>query len=250
MKIVDATWELKNLGKKTLEITFESEDFNRTPAEIYRQTENLRLQNLAEYVVIKIRAGNPDFGNELCKHGFIHIETQIHLKGMAEDICARLNEYATLFEDTKIERVTDAAEVKYIQSKILEGVFTNDRISLDKNFGVKIANERYANWLGDEFKRGSGVFQVFVNGEKVGFIVRRYEKKSVRALLAGLFTEYKDLKIGGNVYYIGLANDLSNGYKKFYADVSSNNLDPLKLQQLFGYKVHDFSEVFINHYSY
>lgn len=250
MKVVNANWEIKNLGEKTLEFTFESEDFLKKPVEVYNQIENFRMENLSEYVVVKIRTGNPDFGNELCKNGFIHIETQIHLKAIAEDVRPLLNEYANLFEDTEIKKISDLDEMKYIQSKILEGVFTNDRISLDKNFGVKVANQRYANWLGDEFNRGSSVYQIFVGDKKVGFIVRRYEKKSVRALLAGLFKEYKNLKIGGNVYYIGLANDLNSGYTKFYADVSSNNLDPLRLQQLFGYKVHDFSEVYVNHYSY
>ena len=250
MKIVDAFWELRNLGKKTLEITFEPEDFNKTPKEIYQLIENLRVEYQAEYLVVKIRAGKPEFGNELCKNDFYHIETQLHLKAMRDDVEFALNKYARFFRNAKLIEVTNSDDLNYIKSEIMKGIFHTDRIALDKNFGVDIANKRYANWVEDEFNRQSKLFFIMLNGNNIGFALRKYEKISAHALLAGLFSEYKNSKMGGTIYSIGLTHDFTEGFKIWHTDVSSNNLNSLRLQQQFGYKIESVSEVYVKHYKY
>ena len=77
-----------------------------------------------------------------------------------------------------------------------------------------------------------------------------YEKISAHALLAGLFSEYKNSKMGGTIYSIGLTHDFTEGFKIWHTDVSSNNLNSLRLQQQFGYKIESVSDVYVKHYKY
>lgn len=250
MKIVDAFWEIRNLGKKTLEITLESEDFNKTPDEIYFAIENLRNEYKAEYLVVKIRTGRPEFGNELCRHDFIHIETQLNLKAYAEDVEFALKKYSRFFRDTELVEAKNSEDLNYIKSEIMKGIFYTDRIALDKNFGVEIANKRYANWVEDEFNRDSKLFFIMFKENNIGFALRRYEKNQVHALIAGLFSKYKDSRIGGTIYSVGLTHDLEKGFRIWYTDVSSNNSSSLRLQQQFGYKVYEIQDVYIKHFTY
>jgi len=248
MKIVNAVWELKNLGKRTVEITLESKDFACADSKIFLKINETCKQYQAEYVVIKVRTGHPQIGNELCRQGFFHIETQLNLKAVKEDVKIFLERYANFFEDTVLSDIQNLNDLEEVKAEILKGIFTNDRISLDKNFGIQTANIRYANWTEDEFKRGARLSYVVYNNEKIGFSLRRYNKNSAHSILAGIFVKYKDLNIGGNAFFAGFNQDLQNGINKFYTSVSSNNLPSLRIQQLFGYNVDDIYEVYVKHF--
>ena len=54
MKIVNATWELRNLGKRTIELTLEKSDFLREPKEIYTKIETAEKEYQSEYSHTKI----------------------------------------------------------------------------------------------------------------------------------------------------------------------------------------------------
>lgn len=250
MKIVDAFWEIRNLGKKTLEITLESEDFNKTPDEIYFAIENLRNEYKAEYLVVKIRTGRPEFGNELCRHDFIHIETQLNLKAYAEDVEFALKKYSRFFRDTELVEAKNSEDLNYIKSEIMKGIFYTDRIALDKNFGVEIANKRYANWVEDEFNRGSKLFFISVNNKKIGFSLHKYEEFLANVLLVGLFKNFHKKSLGSKLYFSEVYNDFKAGYKNFSTAVSANNLVALKMNELFGYKVYEIQDVYIKHFTY
>ena len=250
MKIVDAFWELRNLGKKTLEITFEPEDFKLTPKEIYQLIENLRVEYQAEYLVVKIRAGKPEFGNELCKHDFYHIETQLHLKAMRDDVEFALNKYARFFRNAKLIEATTSDDLNYIKSEIMKGIFHTDRIALDKNFGVDIANKRYANWVEDEFNRQSKLFFAVVGDKKIGFSLHRYENISTDVLLVALFKNFQNKGFGTKLYFAEVFHDYDEGYKNFCTAVSANNEVALKMNELFGYKIESVSDVYVKHYKY
>ena len=248
MKIVNAVWELKNLGKRTVEITVESKDFACADSEIFIKINEICKQYQAEYVVIKVRTGYPKIGNELCRQGFYHIETQLNLKADREDVEFAVKRYAHFFEDTVLSDIQNSSDLEEVKAEILKGIFTNDRISLDKNFGVQTANIRYANWTEDEFKRGARLSYVIFNNEKVGFSLRRYVKNSVHGILGGIFVKYKDLKLGGNAFFAGFNQDLQNGITTFSTSVSSNNLRALHTNQFFGYNVEDIYEVYVKHF--
>ena len=250
MKVIDAVWEMRNLGKKTIEIKLEDEDFAKSPKEICNLIDQIKSQYHSEYTVIKIRSGNPCIGNEIIKHGFVQMEMQFHIKATKSDIEIATKKYANFFKHTKMEEAKDKDSQEYIFNEIRKGIFFTDRIALDPQFGIEIANNRYANWAEDEVKRNSSLDYIIVDDEKIGFTLRRYDKTAAYSLLAGLFNDYKNLNIGGSVFFTELREDIKRGYRVFYTDVSSNNLVSLKLREAFGYKIDGLYEVYIKHDEY
>ena len=250
MKVVNADWELKNIGKLTVEITLEKSDLIKIPSDIISAVNEIKKSYKAEYTVLKIPAGSPMVGVEFTKHNFFHIETQLNLKATREDVIFSLDKYEHLFTDTKIEFVTNLKSLKNIQEELMKGIFTKDRISLDPYFNVTLANRRYANWVQNEFERGSQIFYVIVNGQKIGFSLWRYDKSSAFVVLSGLFYEYKFSNLGGNIYFVSIKNALQNGAKKFYTSVSSNNWESLRLNESTGFRVNSLHEVYVSHEDY
>ena len=248
MKIVNATWEMRNLNKKTIEVTLEKKDLLKSVDEIIVSIKKIEQEYKPGYLVIKILTGNPYIGNELYNNDFIYMETQIHLKALRNSVEKFLKDYDGLFDNTKIEKVTDQEEIEFIVNEINKGIFYTDRIALDPNFGIEIANKRYINWLKDEIECGTDLYCISIENKKVGFSLRRYNNNSIHDLLAGVFKEYQNLKIGGNVYYAALSMDFNKGCKKFYTAVSSNNIVSLRLHEMLGYKVDFLQEVYIKHY--
>ena len=244
MKVVNATWELRNLGKRTIELTLEKADFLRNPKEIYADNEAAEDEYQSEYTVVKVKTGKPQIGWELQKNGFWHIETQINLKASREDITYAFIKYGELFQDISFQKVETMMDVSYIQDEIRKGIFTTDRIALDPYFGIEISNRRYANWVEDEIKKNSSLFYVISMGEKIGFVVN---KTDGLGLLGGLFTGFQKNGMGGELEIAGLRLTLSMKVENIYTSVSSNNLKILQLHELFGYHVKSLIDVYVKH---
>ena len=247
MKVVNAYWEVENIGKVTVEITLDKNDLLKAPRDIVNYVTETKERYKSEYTVIKIPSGNPMTGVEFSKNGFFHIETQLNLKAVREDVEASLENYGNLFTDVEIEFVTDLKELENIQTELIKGIFTKDRISLDPNFDKSLAGKRYSNWVKNEFERGAQVFYAKLTGRKIGFSLWRYHKSSAFAVLSGLFNEYRYSNLGGNIYFVAIKNALQKGSRNFYTSVSSNNLESLRLHELTGFRINSLYEVYVHH---
>ena len=245
MKIINAEWELRNLGKRTVELTLEKDDLSRSPGEIYDAIKEAETQFQSEYTVVKLKTGKPQIGMELQRNGFWHIETQIHLKAALEDAISAIKKTATLFEKASVQVISSAEDVLCVQNEIRKGIFTTDRIALDPHFGVEIANRRYANWIADEVDRGSILTYIIINDQKVGFSLRR----KTQGLLGGVFLQYQKDNYGTDCQIAGWRNLIRQGLETFYTTVSSNNLRMLRLHEAYGYRVKSLSDVFVRHKS-
>ncbi len=243
MKIINAEWELRNLGKRTVELTFEKADLLLEPKVIYDNIQKAERQFQSEYTVVKVTAGNPQIGIELQRNGFWHIETQIHLKAALADVITSIKKYDDLFEDASAQVISSEDDITCVQNEIRKGIFTTDRIALDPYFGIEIANQRYANWVGDEVSRGSILSYIIINGQKVGFSLRRNNQ----GLLGGVFTQYQKDNYGAEWQIAGWRDLIHQGSETFYTEVSSNNLKILHLHEAFGYRVRSLSDVFVRH---
>lgn len=250
MKVVDAKWEMRNLGKRTFELTLEDEDFKKTPNQICESINKIKSENKSEYTVVKIRCGNPFIGHELIKNGFFQMEMQFHIKAVKKDIETAAKRYGHFFSNTKLQEVNDEDSRQHILSEIRKGIFFTDRIALDPEFGVEIANKRYANWTADEIARGSSLSYVVANDERIGFCLHKYEKSKSYGLLSGLFNKYKEMNLGGNIFFTELVHEVNKGYKFFESAVSSNNIVALRVNEMFGYRVEGVYEVYVKHDKY
>lgn len=243
MKTVNATWELRNLGKRTIELTLEKADFLHEPKQIYEDINAKEKEYHSEYTVVKVKSGKPQIGWELQKQGFWHIETQVNLKAAYEDVVSAVKKVEGLFDDISLQVVETSAEVCHIQAEIRRGMFTTDRIALDPYFGVEIANRRYAYWVEDEVKKGSILSYAISKGDKIGFALGR----NGHGLLGGIFTQYQKRNMGIESEIAGWREIIREETDFFYTAVSSNNLRVLRLHEAFGYRVKSLFDVFVRH---
>ena len=122
MKIIDCFWEIKNIGKKTIEISIEDNDlFNRDAIE--------QLVCDYEYVVIKVPMTMPLFNIGLTEMGYICIENQFNV-GIEYDNFD-FSKIAILDKNTSFEIVSNSDGLQSIVSQIQPGMFSTDRISID-----------------------------------------------------------------------------------------------------------------------
>lgn len=247
MNLVEATWELRNLGARTIEVTLEKKDFSREPKEICADIRISEKDYMAEYTVVKVNTGNPIIGLELQKNGFWHVETQSVIRAFYDDMKHAVKMYEPFYPNVKQQEVSSSEDIAYIQQEIMKGIFTTDRIALDPAFGVEMANRRYANWVRDEFERGGHVAYTLVDGERVAFTVYREERTRHWGLLTGIFPEFVSSNYGGSLIYGGSAALVARGITVSRGAVSSNNPVILSLHEMFGYRLKDIFDVYTRH---
>ena len=247
MKIVNAEWELRNLGKRTVELTLEKKDFSRKPKEIYTDIQIIEKEYQSEYTVVKIKTGKPEIGWELQKHGFFHIETQIITRAFGDDIKDAIKKYQPLYPNTKQQEISSMEEISWIQREIEKGIFTTDRIALDPRFGPQIANHRYANWIKDEYVHGGHIAYTSVDGERVAFTLYREKGFARWGLLTGVFLAYACGRYGGHLLFSNSVDMVKNGISVMYGAISANNHDVFSLHEMFGHRLKTLLEVYTRH---
>jgi|GEM_PF-237544 len=248
MKVIEATWEKRNLGVDTIEIQFDKSDSLLKEEELINNIEVAIKDYGSHYIVVKIPSGNSLLLNTLQNMNFRYIESQLELKYSNKDVNDVLNKVNHMFVGVDCIKIEDDFTLEKLKSKIQEGIFDTDRISSDECFGIKIANDRYSNWVEDEYKRGTGVYIVTHMGEEIGFFVTRGISENTQyGILGGLFSEYKNKGLGFAWNYMNIKESFRNNAKVFKTFVSSNNVEVLKIHEFFGSKIDNINYVFIKH---
>lgn len=229
MKIIEATWEKRNFGCDTYEITLDRKDLHNFDAVM----KELRAQNFVNaYVIIKMPVGDLKALHTLEDDGFRFMETQLSLI----DHFAPLKSEAQ--QQTRIENVErvilpkQKEEWERVILKITPGMFDTDRISLDPKLGTEVACKRYQNWCRDLFNKSETQMSVMkVDGQEVSFGLESYDaqKNKIDSILGGVFEEFKGCGYGVLMMY-GHSKDSF----KVKTAVSTNNLPVLKAHQHYG----------------
>ena len=196
MKCINATWEERNLGVKTIEISVEKKDAILSDKDICKNIEDFRKNYQAKYVVVKVDTKYPRISQLLQNNGYILIESQIGLKLNREDAKDKYEQYKDMFPGIGYGRV-DNGQLDYVISEINKGIFSTDRIALDPYFGINVANNRYALWVQDEVQRGADIFFSYYNNQPIGFFLGKdLGNGNINGLLGGVF-------VGENTRYYG-----------------------------------------------
>jgi hypothetical protein len=231
MKIIDAPWEEKSIGLKTVEIIFENSSEQLPYDEI----------NGYQHIVAKALSTEIKTVHMLEQNGFEFIESQLTISKAIKGIKF----------DPFIERIAGAYELKMIESDdemqiilnaIGNGLFNTDRIYLDPAFGKELAIKRYKNWADFIFqdKENQRVLMIINKKNKVnvGFIcLKTADQANCEIPLAGIFEEHKKLNIGFLVIYYPLLFALNNGFKYCRTAISLNNIKIVNLYSFFGYQI-------------
>ena len=241
MKIIDCFWEIKNIGKKTIEISIEDNDlFNRDAIE--------QLVCDYEYVVIKVPMNMPLFNIGLTEMGYICIENQFNV-GIEYDNFD-FSKIAILDKNTSFEIVSNSDGLQSIVSQIQPGMFSTDRISIDPCFGEEIGCQRYINWLTTEFENSKSLLiKVLYKKEHIGFMLVKIEQDTINLLLNGLYKQYQRKGLGILTPASPMMFSRNNNIliAKETTSISSNNTPVVKLYNRLNFQLFKQTYVFVKH---
>ena len=229
MKIIEATWEIRNFGMDTYEISLDKKDL-RNFDDTYKKIKSQNFKN--SYVVIKMPVGDLEALHKLEDDGYRFLETQLSLVDHFEPLDSEASILSNQ-EDVKTEILPkEKSEWEQIINKITPGMFDTDRVSLDPKLGKEIACKRYKNWCLDLFEKpNTNLYIKKINDVVFGFSIDVVDEKTgvVDALIGGNFEEFKNLGLGSVM--LAEAKNLKANRK---TAVSTNNLPILKLHQHCG----------------
>jgi RimJ/RimL family protein N-acetyltransferase len=236
MRVVEATWEKRNLGLVVAEVTLDG-DLTSLPAEL----DDVRARH--DYVLVRVPARRVGVLHRLEDLGFRFIEAQFELLAdlVRPKPCA--DAIAAITARTRFEPVSDAADLESLLGKLDEATFANDRVALDPLLGPKLSLQRCRNWIRDEFPKEGNVLAKLIYGDREAgfFLLRQAEPAHYFSTLAGVFTPYRNSGIGLAAIRLPLVWAQQHGAKRVTTRNSSNNLESFRAHLAAGYEVQGIS---------
>ncbi len=242
MRIVEATWERRNIGVDVIEIICSKKD---TCLALAAALHDLK----SSYSVVKIPSGRFDLLLEAQKNGYLFVETSFELWGDVQKIhlpeCYnRFNKYIRMEEASG--KILDR-----ILGEIKAGaIFETDRIALDPYFSRELAGRRYYNWTQDVLADNAFMGVLYYKDNPVSFNLSRPvpDRYGVYdGILGGLLREAAGKGLGFLVVHG--ANEICKMYGGKYSigRVSSNNAPIFRLHLQFGYELKGMTYVLTKH---
>lgn len=242
MKIVDASWEERNLGVTCYEVTIEKDDC------LQQVQDGLAQLNFVQYLVVKVDAPNVDAHFLLAKLGFTFIEASINMFLNVRNYRLSTLEQRINSQIYYHELVTQEEQWR-LEAELDKGLFYTDRIYLDSNFTKAQAANRYKYWIRDEIKRGAELFEIVYKEYAIGFFVQKQlDEKTYYPFLAGLYLGSQEkIGLGFSVLAKPIEDVIQRGGKYISTYVSSNNLPIVKLHAQLGFLPNKIYNVFVKH---
>lgn len=244
MKCVDAYWELRNLGVRTIKITVEKDDTATSPDELLNMIEGYRRHYDAQYVVVRSDTRYTDLNVPLQTAGYWLIENSLELKITREDALAAIEEYKHVYADVSYRLATDD-DIQLLFDEFERGIFEKDEIALDPRFGEKVANRRLKLWTKDIIARGGKIFIALYNNNPIGFFTGEGKNSDG---FGGAFNRPDTKNWGSMFVYAGhkCFTDSGGKHEKFCA--STNNIKVIRLHLAFGAKIINIRNTFVKHF--
>ena len=242
MKIINASWEERNLGDTCCEVTIEKDD-----SLLYVQEELSRLSSV-QYLVIKVDAPNVEAHFLLAKLGYVFIEANINMFLDVRNY--RLSALEQRFNSQiHYRRLSAQEELDRFEAELDKGLFNTDRIYLDPNFTKVRAAHRYKCWIKDEMERGAELFEIAYKEHAIGFFTQKQlDEKTYYPFLAGLYLGNEEkVGLGFSVLAKPIEDVMKRGGRYISTYVSSNNLPIVKLHTQLGFLPNKIYNVFVKH---
>lgn len=243
MHVQDCPWEIKNIGKKTVQLNYSLHDE-------YNVDEVKSAIDGYQYIVAKVPCGNINCLLGLQGDGFRAIETQIRLSkdiGSFRDV---IENYKDVLRKVSFRKVNGDSDFEDMLSCVDDNMFSTDRVTLDPNFGPHIGHNRYIGWMRNEKAAGTSSFW-WVNKENVsvGFMMLRICQNNIDCLLNGLFTPYHQKGLGIITPASPLLMAIREGLNvmKEETSISANNVAVVHLYNKLHFKVEGMEYVLVKH---
>ena len=236
MVVVDAVWEKRNLGLKTIEILIE-------PTDILTGF-NLNHYN-ADYEVIKvpIELNNWVFGLQNLGYTFAEILNNCKFSGTPPILSKIENRLLSNISCS----IMDSAEIQILKKNIFEGMFKTDRISIDPYFNQHIAANRYWGWITDELNNEAKLFNLKFKNQYAGFFILKKIENKIFSNLAGIYNDFQNKGLGLFLNYSEILEGWKLGGDTLYTAYSSNNLGADRIHNTLKFTIYKQFYVFIKH---
>ncbi len=242
MKIVDCFWEHKNLNCNVAEVHVELNDtFDSQSME--------QMTTKYEYTVVKVPMNMFEFNFKLSQMGFTLVENQLNISKKIKDF--NFNLIQDIKDKLSFKNVEVESDLDDVVGSITEGMFSTDRIAIDRHFGPEKSMIRYRNWiLSDYHSKASNITKVFYCSEEVGFMMFKIQKGEFKLLLNGLYKKWQGKHLGiitpSSPF---LYRDLSEEpFEVVSTSISSNNVRVVKLYNKLNFELDNQNYVFVKHH--
>ncbi len=239
MKIINALWEQRNLGVDCTEVTIEDKD-------LLENCKDRLLSINSEYTVIKIPTKKLDFSMLLQSNGYTMIEqiTSCYHNGVLPELPSIYNRIIKAVSCG----IMNEEEKEELFKKIPEGMFNDDRVSLDPHFSTEQSSKRYIGWILDDIKRGAILYKLTYKNSVCGFFILIDKGNGhFHANLAGIYPEFQGAGIGICMNYFEIKEAIKSNAKRIYTSFSNNNRGAYSIHLLMSYILNEQSYVFIKH---
>ena len=242
MKLTKCEWEIQNLNCNVVEVQIDNNDcFNQTVIE--------KLINYYEYTVVKVPMNMFEFNFRLSQMGFTLVENQLNISKKIKDF--NFNLIQDIKDKLSFKNVEVESDLDDVVGSITEGMFSTDRIAIDRHFGPEKSMIRYRNWiLSDYHSKASNITKVFYCSEEVGFMMFKIQKGEFKLLLNGLYKKWQGKHLGiitpSSPF---LYRDFSEEpFEVVSTSISSNNVRVVKLYNKLNFELDNQNYVFVKHH--
>lgn len=239
MKLIEATWEKRNLGVTCVEATVE-------PADTAAQIRSRLAETSAEYTVVKVAAGRSDIMFALADAGYAFIEASINVTWKVAPLA--LPGIQQRMADSTGHALMDEADKQMLWSELRKGIHDTDRVSLDPHFPKERAAERYVGWIQDEIARGTDVYKLTLKDQAIGYFTMKHLGDGVYyPFLGGMYESHRSSGLGFIVPYKPMCEVAARGGKAISTYISTNNDRAVRVHVSLGFTFGDTTYVYVKH---
>lgn len=239
MKIINANWDEAVIGEKVYEIIF-------SPNDDYNSYINSGIEDKDyTYLVAKVPSYLTGLIHKLEGSGYRYLENQFNIRVETNQIHNLKRTLGKKALNLELQKLESQDQLNIIFEEINNGLFLNDRFSVDPEFGTDFSSKRYTNWLKNIFSTDhQNVFYIKSDSSIIGFLsIDCTRNHTYKALIAGLFEKYRNLGYSTGLIYLYLKHALQNRAKGIETSFSGNNTRMINLfSRVIEYKI-------VNNYS-
>lgn len=238
MKIIDAVWEVRNLGISVTEIEVGAND-------TYQELVHEIINDYSDYTVLKVPTSRSDLLFPIAQHQFIFVEMSI--KCAFEGKTPKLSSLRERYLKNLSIQTMSQEEIAETKNEIKNKMFISDRIAIDPFFSLERSANRYIGWIDDELNKGGFIYSLRFKNINVGFFICRMVDNDFICSLGGIFPKFQGIGLGYFLNYFEILTGFENGAKRIITTYSSNNLDSQSIHLDLGYKIISQFYVFVKH---
>ncbi|MDE7417798.1 MAG: GNAT family N-acetyltransferase [Lachnospiraceae bacterium] len=243
MKIVDAVWEERNLGKRCKEIYIQKSDARD---DVLKKISEMDEEFLELFLPIEC----PEYLLYLPQQGFYYIESNLDLvkKCQADEIFPKT--YDKILQKVHSRQLESDEIENFLYKLRTEYFFEKDKISIDYHFSQEASANRNYWRLKDYYAEGRDIriYEVWFQQRAIGyFILNVMEQGHIDVYLSGLYPECRSKSLGTCIMGEETRQAECLGAKLITTGVSLNNFACLRIYLSLGYEIKKGTNIFVKH---